>query len=54
MSASNSEKMNSSMTGDETLSLGSHEVEDVGDAAATLSVPNTSEEMYHLFKQREQ
>ena len=43
MSAPNSEEINNSMTGDETHSLGSHEIEDVGSAATSSSVPITSE-----------
>ena len=45
MNASKFEKMNTSMTGDKTFSLGSHEVEDVGNAAASSSPPITSEEV---------
>ena len=50
MSAPNSEEVNTSMTGDETHSLGSREVEDVGNAAASSSVPNTSEERVRQIK----
>ena len=38
------------MTGDETHSLGSHEVEDVGNAAASSSSPITSEEVARQIK----
>ena len=50
MSAPNSEEVSTSMTGDETLSLGSHEVEDVGNATAISSVPLRSEEPTRHFK----
>ena len=38
MSVPNNEEVNTSMTGDETHSLSSHEVEDLGDAAASSRV----------------
>ena len=41
----NSEEVNTSLTCDETHSLGSHEVEDVGNAATSSSAPITSEEV---------
>ena len=50
MSVPNTEEMNTSMTRDETHRLGSHEVEDVGNAAASSSVPNTSEEIARQVK----
>ena len=43
MSSPNSEQINNSMKGDEYHSLGSHEIEDVGSAAVSSSVPITSE-----------
>ena len=45
MSAPSNEGVNTSMTGDETHSLSSHEVEDVGNAAVSSSAPNTLEEV---------
>ena len=45
MSVPISEEMKTSMTGDETHSLGSHEVEDYGKSAASSSVPITSEKV---------
>ena len=50
MSAPNSGEVNTSMTGDDTHSLGSHEVEDVDNAAASFSVPITSEEVARQIK----
>ena len=45
MSAPNSEEVNTSSTGDETHGSGSHEVEDVGNAATSSCAPFTSEEV---------
>ena len=45
MSAPNTEEVKTSLTGDETHSLCSHEVEDVGNAASSSSTPITSEEV---------
>ena len=45
MSAPNSEELNTSRTGDETHSLGSHELEDVNKSAASSSVPITAQEV---------
>ena len=50
MSALNSGEMNASFTGDETHSLGSHGVEDVGNAAASSSVTITLEEVARQIK----
>ena len=43
MSAPNSEEVNTSSMGDETHGSGSHEVEDVGNAATSSCAPFTSE-----------
>ena len=43
MRALNSEEVKTSMTVDETHSLRSHDVEDVGNTVASSSVLNTSE-----------
>ena len=45
MSTPNSEKVNTSMTGDGTDSLDSHEVDYVGNAAASSNVTITLEEV---------
>ena len=45
MSAPNSDEVNASLTSDETHSLGSHEVEDVGNAATSSSALLTSQEI---------
>ena len=45
MSAPNSEKVITSLTGDGTHSLAGHEVEDVGKAAAGSSIPITVDEV---------
>ena len=50
MSTSNSKEVNTSLMGDETHSLDSHEVEDVGNAATRSSAPNTSEEVARQIK----
>ena len=50
MSAPNSEEVNTSLTGDETLSLGSQEVEDVGNAATRSRASITSEEVARQVK----
>ena len=50
MSAPNSEEVNTSLTGDETLSSGSQEVEDVGNAVTSSSAPITSEEVAREIK----
>ena len=50
MTVPNSEEMVISMTGDETHSLGSYEVEDIGKAAASSKVPITSEEVARQIK----
>ena len=42
--------MNTSLTGDETHSLVSHEVEDIGDAATGSSNPITSDEVARQIK----
>ena len=46
----NTEEVNTSMTGDETRSLGSHEVENAGIAAACSSAPITPEEVSWQIK----
>ena len=50
MSAPNSEEVSTSLTGDETHSLGSHELEDVGKAATSSNTPITSEEVTRQIK----
>ena len=50
MSAPSPKEVNTSSTGDETHSLSSHEVENVVNAATTLSVPITSEEVARQIK----
>ena len=50
MSAPNLEEVNTSLTGDETHSLGSNEVEDVGNATTGSSIPLTSEEVARQIK----
>ena len=50
MSAPDSGEVNISLTDDETHSFGSHEVEDVGNAATSPSAPNTSEEVARHVK----
>ena len=50
MSAPNSEEVNTRLTSDDTHSLGSLEVEDVGNAAASSSVRITSEEVARQIK----
>ena len=50
MSVPNTEEVNTSATDDETHSLCSHELEDVGNAAASLSAPITSEEIARQIK----
>ena len=45
MSAPNTEELNPNITGDETQSLGSHEKEDVGNAASSSGASITSEEV---------
>ena len=50
MSAPNSAEVNTSLTGDETHSLGIHEVEEVGNAATNSSVPISSEEAARQIK----
>ena len=50
MSDRNTEEVNTSTTDDETPSLGSHEVEDVGNAADCSSVPITSEKVAWQIK----
>ena len=50
MSAPNSEEVNTSLTDDETHSLGSHEVEDVDNAATSWSTPITSEGVARQIK----
>ena len=42
--------MNTSLTGEETHSLGSHEVQDVSNAAASPSVPITSDKSHGRVK----
>ena len=44
-SALNCKEVNTSTTGDQTHRLGSHELEDVGNAAGSSSAPITSEEV---------
>ena len=61
MSPPNSDEVNTNLTGVETHSLGNHEVEDVGNAATSSSVPIMSEKVsrqrkattYHLTKELE-
>ena len=50
MNAPNSEEVNSSLTGGETHSLGSHGVEDDGNAGAGLSILIISEEVARQIK----
>ena len=50
MSASNSQEVKTKLTGDETHSLGSHEVEDFGNVATSSSAPITSEEVPRQIK----
>ena len=50
MSTPNSEEVNTSMTGDETHSLDSHEVVNVGNAATSSRTPITSEEVARQIK----
>ena len=50
LSAPTSEEVNTGLTGDETHSLGSHEVEDIGNAATSSSAPITSEEVARQIK----
>ena len=50
MSAPNTEEVNTSIMGDETHTLGSHEIEDVGNAATSSSAPITSEEVPRQIK----
>ena len=50
MSPSNTEEVNTSMTGDVTHSVASHEVVDVGNAAASSNVPISSEKVALQFK----
>ena len=50
MNAPNSEEVSTSMTGDETQSLRSHEVEDVSNAAVSSSAHITSEEVARQIK----
>ena len=45
MNAANSEEVNATLTSDETHSLGSHELKDVGNAATSSSAPITSKEV---------
>ena len=51
MSAPNSGELNTSMTRDEIPSVGSHKVEDVGNAAASSSVPIMSEKVARQVKE---
>ena len=50
MSAPTSEEVNTSLTGDETHSLGNHEVENIGNAATSSSALITSEEVARQIK----
>ena len=50
MSAPNTEELNTSGTGDETQSLGSHELEDVGKAASNSNALITSKEVTRQIK----
>ena len=50
MSASNTAKVNTSITGDETHSQCSHAVEDVGNVATSSSAPIASEEEVRQIK----
>ena len=50
MNAPNSQEVKTKLTGDETHSLGSHEVEDFGNVAASSSAPITSEEVPRQIK----
>ena len=50
MSIPNTEEVNNSLTSDETHSSGSPEVEDVGNAAASSSLPITSKEVAWQIK----
>ena len=50
MSAPNSEEVNTRLTGDEAHILGSHDVEDVGNATAGWSLSITSEEVARQIK----
>ena len=50
MSAPDTKEVNCSITVDGTHSKGSHEVEDVGKAAASSSAPITSEEVARQFR----
>ena len=45
MSAPNTLQVNNNVTDDDTHSLGSHELEDVGSIASSSSAPITSEEV---------
>ena len=50
MSAPNSKEVDTSLTDDQTHGLGSHEIEDVGNAATSSSVPITSKEVARQIK----
>ena len=50
MIAPNTEEVNISETGDETHSLGSHELQDVGNFAGNSDAPKTSEEVTRQIK----
>ena len=50
MIAPNSGEGNTSLTGDKIHSLGSHEVDDVSDAAAKSSISNTLDEVAPQIK----
>ena len=50
MSSLNTEEVNTSITGDETHSLSSHEIEDVGNAATSSTTPISSEKVAGQIK----
>ena len=50
MSAPSSKEVHARLMGDETYSLGGHEVEDVGNASTVSSIPNTLEEVAGKIK----